>query len=634
MNTETVLNPTADPRSYRRSFSFWRSQDLTVYRAPDKPGDDGRADLATSELLVFSLLANRSPAAMRRVFGFDQPILCVTHSRQPICTVVWDRGEGLKTYIMDGRQRGGDSEQRGSNNPGAIETINLRTAQLVALALEIAGKDSEAAAKPEVLKIKTRNEAKARCKRGEAGWTWARDIVIPLYIGGKVGDERTGFVTEGLIDWAVSPPAAIPYVAWVAFEPEDRDPGTCVTQLASIALKSAQVATPPIITAKQYQSLCGARQPAQNEGETDADYAVRIAANGPYGQGLPVHFVAEQYGVAAEWVHFFINLLNLEPEVQEAIDACARGEEGLSLNQVRNGGFFISTTGRAGNSRIPKSRVEQLRLLGELRGKRGLRSIGGIPTEVFEATGGDSEGNAGSAGGAGGTAEGMNDPSRRREVSGEDSSLARHSANEPRASVGPDSPATAGESTKAARLDGSLFLAMRDRINETCELYTPGMNGKLPNSEEPSADSLMLQRLHDALYHFASYMAGDMTAFTATDDDSPIVRQFRREAKDSIDEVLRARGLTIRPNTGAVATGVPVLPAGERKPAELIVTPRKDGKVKAAPAPKKERRRGPLKPKAAKPAKAPKAAKPVKPAKVAKPKTTSPAPSTPVEPAT
>ena len=48
----------------------------------------------------------------------------------------------------------------------------------------------------------------------------------------------------------------------------------------------------------------------------------------------------------------------------------------------------------------------------------------------------------------------------------------------------------------------------------------------------------------------------------------------------ALDEVLRVKGLAVAQGVGVVSTGVPVLRTEDRDPAELIVTPRKDGEVR------------------------------------------------------
>lgn len=641
-------------RAHFRSYSFYHPSDLAVYRSPNGPGDDGRADLPTSEILVFSLLANRSPAVERRVFGHAGPILCVTHSRQPLCGVVWDKGRGLEPFITEGRQRGGDSAERGEANPGAIEAINRRLRQLVDLAVEIAAKDADAAGKPEVLKVKTRSEAAARYKRADAGWEWAESISLPLYVGGKIGDAAEPGLAPpsytSMIDWTVSPPRPIPYVAWVAFEPEDRDPAHYATQLASLALKGAQVATPPTKQAQQFQSLCAAPAPARQEGETEEQHADRIAHGGPYGQGLPVRFVAKHVGLDSNSVQLYMRLLDLELEVQQAVDAAARGEDGLSLKQIRDGGFFVATSGGPGGKRIPKTREEQLKLLAELQGKRGVRRDGSSVEDDAD-TGTSRSGRSGEGG------EGWSDPSRKREVSGDDSAGARHSAEENRAPVGPDSMTTAGIAPRAARLDGSLFAAIRDRVYSALENVTPDEAGLMPDGTERSAEHRILECVYETAYQFAAYFAGDAGAFAPAGSSSTLLLGCST-VKAALDEVLRVKSLTVAQGVGVVSTGVPVLRTADRDPAELIVTPRKEGEVRtvtdsavtapdvgaeaapplAAPAavaspkpakavkepkvakppkvpkPRKEARRGPLKPAKAKASKEPK----VKEPKVAK----------------
>lgn len=542
-------------RASLRSHSFYEPADLTIYQATTGPGDDGRSRLPLSETLVTSLLVNSSPATYRKVFGHQKPILCVCNARLPVATTIWpDAQDHMRVYIMDGRQRAGESEQRGKENPGAIEAINIRVRQVVALAADLVAADSELVSDSHKLRVRLRTKCK-ELHATDPAWTWANANLLPLYIGGKLGDASSNLDAPGMIDWSPCEkgqlPVAIPYVAWVAHEPEDRDPATCVTQLASLGLKSAQVATPPTDEARQLASLCKPVAPPRLDGESEADYEARIAPGGPYGQGLPITVVAVMMGVTVNTIQDRMHILQLEPEVQQAIDAHVRGEPGLSLRQVRDGGFYLAGTGGRNGGRIAKSREDQLKLLELLMGRRGLSAVAGS----------DSDSDAGSGGSGGSTRESVND---RREISIEDSAGDRHAASEPRAQVGPDSPTT----QKPVRADVEFFRAMRDRIQVSISEIPTAADGTI-KTDAGRAQFMQL----DAVYHALALLSGDPTAF-ARDSRNASVNEFREKCGDAMHAVLRALSLTIKHGVGLVSTGAAVVAPNKRAPTEMSVTPR------------------------------------------------------------
>ena len=547
-------------RASLRSHSFYEPVDLTIYQTATGPGDDGRSRLPLSETLVTSLLVNSSPADYRKVFGHQKPILCVCNARQPVATTIWPDAQGhMRVYIMDGRQRAGESEQRGKENPGAIEAINIRVRQVVALAADLVAADSELASDSHKLRVRLRTKCK-EFHATDAAWAWANANLLPLYIGGKLGDASSNLDAPGMIDWSPCEkgqlPVAIPYVAWVAHEPEDRDPATCVTQLASLGLKSAQVVTPPTDEARQLASLCKPVAPPRLDGESEADYEARIAPGGPYGQGLPITVVAVMMGVTVNTIQDRMHILQLEPEVQQAIDAHVRGEPGLSLRQVRDGGFYLAGTGGRNGGRIAKSREDQLKLLELLMGRRGLSAVAGVDSDSDTGSG-----SGGGSGGSGGTRESVND---RREISIEDSAGDRHAASEPRAQVGPDSPTT----QKPVRADVEFFRAMRDRIQVSISEIPTAADGTI-KTDAGRAQFMQL----DAVYHALALLSGDPTAF-ARDSRNASVNEFREKCGDAMHAVLRALGLTIKHGVGVVSTGAAVVAPSKRAPAEMSVTPR------------------------------------------------------------
>jgi hypothetical protein len=555
-----------------RSFHFFRPSDLSIYRATstDLLGDDGRASLPLSEVLLVSLLTNRSAVATRDVFG-SGPIACVTNSRQPIVATVWDS----RVWIVDGRQRAGDESQRGS--PSAISEINRRSRQICDLAAELVRDNASLADRPEELRVKTRNEAINR--RHQAAWAWCNSAMLPLFIGGRI-DPGSDLQADALIEFypftvgadgaLTGGPTFVEYVSWVVFEPEDRNPVSFVTQLGSLSLKAAQVATPPTEEAKQFRSLVAPKAPPRLDNETDGEYSARVG-NGPFGSGVPISYVAAMVGVDKNTVTAALRLLTLEPEVQAALDAHVRGEEGLSKRQVQEGGFFIKAPS---GEKIPKSREEQLKLLDELRGKRGFAKA----TTEDEST--DSTPSRGGSSGGDGSSGGGDGAATRREVSVTDSALDRHSANEPRAKVGPDSPATAGELPKVTKLDPVLFLAVSERIDCDLQELTPLASGLLPSGKEQTAEDVLVYRLVDMAYGITRYLAGDPTAFESV-GSSPSVQRAVTMVKDAFKEVFASRGVAIRAGIGAVSTGTHVLPVADRTPAEVIVTPRAGETVNA-----------------------------------------------------
>ena len=547
-----------------RNYQFFRPSDLNIYRAtsPDLLGDDGRASLPLSEVLLVSLLANCSTVATRDVYG-SGPIACVTNARQPVVATVWDG----RVWIVDGRQRAGDESQRGS--PSAIQEINRRSKQICDLAAELVRKNPALASRVDDIRVKTRNEAINR--RNQPMWAWANSAMLTLFLGGRVDPtSESDHYAQELVKFhpfivnadgtLAGGPTFIEYVSWVVFEPEDRNPVSFVTQLGSLSLKAAQVATPPTEEAKQFRSLTAPKAPPRLANESDAEYSARVG-NGPFGSGVPISYVAAMVGVDKNTVTAALRLLTLEPEVQAALDAHVRGEEGLSKRQVQEGGFFIKAPS---GEKIPKSREEQLKLLDELRGKRGFAKA----TSEDEST--DATPSRGNGGGSG--SDGSNGVATRREVSVTDSALDRHSANEPRAKVGPDSPATAGELPKVTKLDPMLFLAVSERIDCDLQELTPLASGLLPSGKEQTAEDVLVYRLVDMAYGITRYLAGDPTAFDGS--TSPTVQRAVTMVKDAFKEVFASRGVAIRGGIGPVSTGTHVLPVADRTPAEVIVTPR------------------------------------------------------------
>lgn len=557
MNTsDKAANAAQAARDSLREHSFFEPIDLTIFQADNAPGDDGRSRLPTSETLIISLLVNSSVAAKRKVFGHRDPILCVCNRAQPITTTIWlDDSGHMRVYIKDGRQRAGESSQRGKENPGAIEAINLRVKQLVAQACELAEKDTDLAKDGHKLKVRLRGKAK-ELRATDPAWAWAKADLLPLYIGGKLGDSSSTLDAAGLIDWTPCDkserPAAIPYIAWVSHEPEDSNPATGATQLASLGLKAAQVATPPTKEAHQLASLCRPVCPQRVEDESEADYETRIAPGAPYGQGLPVTVVAEMMGITVNTVQDRIHLLSLEPEVQAAVDAHVLGQPGLSLRQVRDGGFYLAGSGGRNGGRAPKSREEQLKLLELLMGKRGLGPV--------------DDGGAGSGGGSDGGSEGggSRGESTPRNVSIEDSAGDRHAASEPRAQVGPDAPAV----QKPARVDGEFFRAMRDRVQVLIDEIPVAADGTIKTD---AGRGLFMQL--EAVYHTLALLGGDVTAF-ASDSKNLAVNDFRKKCGDALRSAMGNLGLTVKTGVGLVSTGVPVLAAEKRVPSEIEVTPR------------------------------------------------------------
>lgn len=590
----------AEKQTRVRAVNFWRSASLSIVASgAGARGDDFRADLGTSEQLIHSLLLCRSvspdfnPTTGKWDLGegkcvdgdsdrYGKPQLShvAYNSKLPVVCVAWPGSDGIvRPWITDGRQKGRNSAD-GFKNRGAIETINHRLNMLVMLAKELDNVEDPRSA--DELQILTRNEAKKRAAlcaayrlakdayenahgngsdpkvvelrvdlertrldldKGKAeGWDWATSASIAEYVGGRLGDERAAVMIPGLIVWRSAKdggPYAIEYVCWTVFEPEDRDPAKIESLIASLALKHAQVPDPPSVEARRLAEL------------------VRDREQG--GQGLPVSAVANMLGIDRKSVQNKVALLDLEPEVLDAMDAYARGEPGLSANQVRDGGFFLPGVG-SGETRTPTPGEKQLALIEALRGKRGVKDA------AMVGAGGAGSGTAGT----GSKERSSNGDGQRKEIIGgtED---ARHSADEKRASIGPDSPTTAGIA-KSVALNADLFKALADRISSEIDTFTPKADGMLPSGKPADLFSELVEHQLGAAIDVLVLLGGSSVSLLGH-DATPAVIAFRQICRDSFEEVLRARGLVLKAG-GAFASGAPVLPVKDRAPAEMIVTPR------------------------------------------------------------
>jgi len=580
----SILPSTADfdRRAYLRSILLWRPGDLSVY-AGGKLGDDYRSNLATSETVIYGLLLCHrvAPAYDGKTETWQGEGRCVSGERDPItklpvlrhvaynyaepitCTL-WDKGQGVVPWITNGRQRGRSSEGmalgQAIGEMGAVEAINHRLKMIVELARELDPISNDADHKylpANELQIRVRNEAKMRFQKAMAGdvafkdWKWAKPIALPLYLGGKWGDEKGNRFQPGLIVWksmADDGPQAIEFVCWVSFEPDDRDPASVETLVSSIVLGQARVPDPPSVEARRIAA------------------SVNAPDNPVFpGQGIPISGYAELYKVSRVTIQDKCMLLLLIPEVLDELDAGARGEDGLSMRQVMDGGFFHAGTG-TDDVRIPKTRDEQLALIAKLKGTRGLGALREADLAANTADKTDSKESNGTRTASDGPA---------RELGSGDSGLDRHAADEPRAPVGPDSPATAGLPVKAMALSADLARAVADKLDEQIEGLLPGTDGKLPSGEEATSDHQQERRQYEAVYQFLRLIAGDVSALQHDAELPAVVNNFRTGCRDSVEEVLRAHNLAIKPV--GIASTVAVVDKSERAPAELSTGPRAAG---------------------------------------------------------
>ena len=235
------------------------------------------------------------------------------------------------------------------------------------------------------------------------------------------------------------------------------------------------------------------------------------------------------------------------------------------MRQVMDGGFFHAGTG-TDDVRIPKTRDEQLALIAKLKGTRGLGALreADLAANTTDKTG-SKESN--------GTRTVSDGPAR--ELDSGDSGLDRHAADEPRAPVGPDSPATAGLPVKAMALSADLARAVADKLDEQIEGLLPGTDGKLPSGEEATSDHQQERRQYEAVYQFLRLIAGDVSALQHDAELPTVVNNFRTGCRDSVEEVLRAHNLAIKPV--GIASTVAVVDKAERAPAELSAGPRAAG---------------------------------------------------------
>jgi len=573
-----------DRRAYLRSIAFWRPSDLSIHTG--SLGDDYRGNLQCSEQVIFGLLLCHSVSPAfdttagtwtkgegKCVSGERDPVTKLPvlrhvayNSRQPIVLTLWDRGNGIVPWITDGRQRGRSSEGMGQKEAvgemGAVEAINHRLKMIVELAREldppaIDGATDHKYLPANELQIRVRNEAKMRSQKALAGdkafkgWEWAKSGEVALYLGGKLGDEKSSQWQHGLIDWrsmADGGPVAAEFVCWTVFEPDDRDPATVETLIGSVVLRQAQVGDPPSVECKRTAAIVNKPD--------DPKFP---------GQGVPISVMARLFGVSRVTIQDRCMLLLLIPEVLDELDAGARGEDGLSMRQVMDGGFFHAGTG-TDDVRIPKTRDEQLALIAKLKGTRGL---GALREADLAANTADKTGSKESNG----TRTASDGPAR--ELGSGDSGLDRHAADEPRAPVGPDSPATAGLPVKAMALSADLARAVADKLDEQIEGLLPGTDGKLPSGEEATSDHQQERRQYEAVYQFLRLIAGDVSALQHDAELPAVVNNFRTGCRDSVEEVLRAHNLAIKPV--GIASTVAVVDKGERAPVELSAGPRAAG---------------------------------------------------------
>lgn len=573
-----------DRRAYLRSIAFWRPSDLSIHTG--SLGDDYRGNLQCSEQVIFGLLLCHSVSPAfdttagtwtkgegKCVSGERDPVTKLPvlrhvayNSRQPIVLTLWDRGNGIVPWITDGRQRGRSSEGMGQKEAvgemGAVEAINHRLKMIVELARELDPLATDGTIDYKYLpanelQIRTRNEAKMRSQKALAGdkafkgWEWAKSGEVALYLGGKLGDEKSSQWQHGLIDWrsmADGGPVAAEFVCWTVFEPDDRDPATVETLIGSVVLRQAQVGDPPSVECKRTAAIVNKPD--------DPKFP---------GQGVPISVMARLFGVSRVTIQDRCMLLLLIPEVLDELDAGARGEDGLSMRQVMDGGFFHAGTG-TDDVRIPKTRDEQLALIAKLKGTRGL---GALREADLAASTADKTGSKESNG----TRTVSDGPAR--ELGSGDSGLDRHAADEPRAPVGPDSPATAGLLVKAMALSADLARAVADKLDEQIDNLMPGTDGKLPSGEEATSDHQQERRQYEAVYQFLRLIAGDVSALQHDAELPAVVNNFRTGCRDSVEEVLHAHNLAIKPI--GIASTVAVVDKAERAPVELSTGPRAAG---------------------------------------------------------
>ena len=327
-----------DRRAYLRSIAFWRPSDLSIHTG--SLGDDYRGNLQCSEQVIFGLLLCHSVSPAfdttagtwtkgegKCVSGERDPVTKLPvlrhvayNSRQPIVLTLWDRGNGIVPWITDGRQRGRSSEGMGQKEAvgemGAVEAINHRLKMIVELAREldppaIDGATDHKYLPANELQIRVRNEAKMRSQKALAGdkafkgWEWAKSGEIALYLGGKLGDEKSSQWQHGLIDWrsmSDGGPVAAEFVCWTVFEPDDRDPATVETLIGSVVLRQAQVGDPPSVECKRTAAIVNKPD--------DPKFP---------GQGVPISVMARLFGVSRVTIQDRCMLLLLIPEVLDEL---------------------------------------------------------------------------------------------------------------------------------------------------------------------------------------------------------------------------------------------------------------------------------------------------------------------------
>ena len=115
---------------------------------------------------------------------------------QPITTTIRPDASGhMRVYIEDGRQRAGESSQ-GQGEPRRDRSDQPTCCIAVAQACALAEKDAELAKDGHSFKIRLRGKAKElRANRSRVAW--ATGDLLPLYIGGKLGDRLLRWMRRG-----------------------------------------------------------------------------------------------------------------------------------------------------------------------------------------------------------------------------------------------------------------------------------------------------------------------------------------------------------------------------------------------------------------------------------------------------
>lgn len=298
---------------------------------PTGKGAIGRENLPVDEMLIYSLLTSM-------VFGeeifLDGTAQYVAYSpdQRMLCSSWGTTAEKNVITVTDGRQR-----------YKAEREINTRMGMLHGLITENKG-DLD----------KARGAAVALSKTS-AAWKWAKEIALPMYIGGKIGDATQNIECAGLLRQhpETKEYSIVEYAVFTDWNPLNFNPHDRIAMLG-IAQRTefSRVGTPPSIDAMQLADMC---------------------------KVLPMAHVAQLRDCDERTIRNRTRILKLDPKVIAAIDL-GGNKGGISWTQAMD--HMFTKPAKAGGELEPLPPEKQLAILPRISGKK---TRGGDPNKVPKA---------------------------------------------------------------------------------------------------------------------------------------------------------------------------------------------------------------------------------------------------------